>query len=312
MKELQEQITGELQAIVKVIESVTGLPSRWSGKLELVADAEFKGKKPFRCDVFLDAALAATPERWSTLIHEALHTGSAGYVREDYQDFQGWEEGVVEQLQRLLRAEVLARLHVTVEETVFASIDAGHAYNDFIAAIERLRRILDDREEAEAVTAFYLQLLTTPIKRVLLCCLHRRRDCKACQEESLSCNSPWQIQCFVLDARKEICHHETLLNFNQDYLLDPERQCVLNQVLDARSLEEIDAARQSLRDWLLRHPEDTGMREAFGGLSLLEDIAREQKAERENAASLDTNRLQNLVSRCRRRQRRGLRLRGRD
>ena len=64
----------------------------------------------------------------------------------------------------------------------------------------------------------------------------------------------------------------------------PERECLLNQVLDARTLAEIDAATHALREWLRRYPEDTGIREGFEGLSLMRDIAEEQEAEREQEA----------------------------
>lgn len=64
---------------------------------------------------------------------------------------------------------------------------------------------------------------------------------------------------------------------------NPERERVLDQVLDARSLTEIMAAEQELRSWLKRNPEDTGIRETFEGLSLMRDIAEEQEAERVSA-----------------------------
>jgi len=64
---------------------------------------------------------------------------------------------------------------------------------------------------------------------------------------------------------------------------NPERERVLDQVLDARSLTEIRAAEQELRSWLKNNPKDTGIREAFEGLSLMRDIAEEQEAERMSA-----------------------------
>ena len=61
---------------------------------------------------------------------------------------------------------------------------------------------------------------------------------------------------------------------------NPERKCILKQVLDARTLPEIDAATETLRAWVRRNPADVGIVEAFEGLSLLHDIAEEQEAER--------------------------------
>jgi hypothetical protein len=60
----------------------------------------------------------------------------------------------------------------------------------------------------------------------------------------------------------------------------PERQQLLDLVLDARTLAEIDEATRQLREWLCLHPDDVGMREGFEGLSLMRDIAVEKEAER--------------------------------
>lgn len=159
MESLHTQVTEEVRRIVDIVEDLTSLQSRWSGKVELVENADFKGKKPFRCDILLNALLATQLERWSTLIHEVLHTVSAGYARDDYQDFQGWEEGVVELLQRLFRARILSRLQIEVDEEFFQSVDEGHAYNNFIAALEQLRvRVGKTQEE------FYLLLSHTPLR----------------------------------------------------------------------------------------------------------------------------------------------------
>ena len=58
----------------------------------------------------------------------------------------------------------------------------------------------------------------------------------------------------------------------------PERERILDQVLDARTLPEIATAIELLRDWVRQNPADTGIREAFEGLSLMRDIAGEQQA----------------------------------
>jgi hypothetical protein len=60
--------------------------------------------------------------------------------------------------------------------------------------------------------------------------------------------------------------------------IDLAREALLDQVFDARSLAEIAAAKQALRDWLAAHPEETGMADAFEVLSHQEDFAREQEA----------------------------------
>lgn len=97
--------------------------------------------------------------RWSTLIHEALHTISAGYVPTDYRNFPGWEEGVVERLQRVYRLTVLGRLGVSVEDELFRVSEEKHNYNKYIQALEGVRLILNIAD-----ADFYTNLLQTPIR----------------------------------------------------------------------------------------------------------------------------------------------------
>src|SRR3712207_4697154 len=107
-----ERVARELQQLRSVLERITGLQSRWSGRVELVPNAPFRGLKPYQCDICLNATLADRPGRWRTLICESLHAFSTGYNPTDYSALPGWEEGLNEQLQRVLRADVLAQLGV--------------------------------------------------------------------------------------------------------------------------------------------------------------------------------------------------------
>ena len=59
MDDLEARTQQELTGIVSLLTELTGLPSRWSGRVELVPDAEFKGRKRQMCDIQIDAALAA-------------------------------------------------------------------------------------------------------------------------------------------------------------------------------------------------------------------------------------------------------------
>ena len=142
-------------ALVKML----GRPSRWSGRAELTDSPYIRGAKPFRCDIVINLELSRQDERWRTLIHEMLHTFSAGYQPLDYAAFRGWEEGVVEQLQRLLRPSILTTLGLEIEESLFADIDQNHDYTEYIDALETIRETL----ETEA-TAFYASLLAVPIR----------------------------------------------------------------------------------------------------------------------------------------------------
>src|SRR5262249_31165515 len=74
--------------------------------------------------------------------------------RETYRNFQGWEEGIVEQLQRMLRGPVVVKLGATLDEPANLAIDSEHGYNGYIEALEELRGALD---EPQAV--FYRRLL---------------------------------------------------------------------------------------------------------------------------------------------------------
>lgn len=63
--------------------------------------------------------------------------------------------------------------------------------------------------------------------------------------------------------------------------LDQARERLHNQVLDATTLAEIADATQALRAWISAHPEDEWLRDGFEQLSLMQDIAEEQEAERQ-------------------------------
>ncbi|HZO88665.1 MAG TPA: hypothetical protein VFB38_10040 [Chthonomonadaceae bacterium] len=154
------RIQEELRQIAAILEEVIGRESNWNRELYLIPNADFLGKKPFDCRIELDDALVNLDVRWRTLIHEILHSFSEGYNLRDYNQFYGWEEGVVERLQRIVRPQILFRLGIIVAEETFASVEAGHPFNPYIEALERIRQALN----AEAEQAFYLQLLKTPIR----------------------------------------------------------------------------------------------------------------------------------------------------
>jgi len=158
----EAQIRAELERIMPLISALTGLPAPWSGVIELVEDADSKGKKRFSCDIQIDAALARQEIRWATLIHESLHCHSVGYNGTDYRLNRGWEEGVVEQLQRMFRSRVLSEIGIAIDESVFQQAAEYHRYNRYIRALESLRQALP--QFASDQEAFYKTLLATPIR----------------------------------------------------------------------------------------------------------------------------------------------------
>ena len=156
--DLTTQVRAELQQIMPVVSELTGLPTRWSGRVEIVTSADFLGQKRFSCDILISDTVVNQPERWSTLLHEALHAVSTGYIRDDFLTLPGWEEGAVEQLQRLLRPEIISHLGIALPESVFAFREINHPYNAYISALEKIRIVLRVSE-----VQFYQRLLATPI-----------------------------------------------------------------------------------------------------------------------------------------------------
>jgi hypothetical protein len=61
--------------------------------------------------------------------------------------------------------------------------------------------------------------------------------------------------------------------------LDDARDQLTRQVLGARTLADIAAARQSLRDWLAAHPEEQGMRWGFEQLAQMQEAAEAEQAD---------------------------------
>lgn len=149
----------EVNALVAAAIRLTGLTSNWNGEILLVPGADFKGKKRFSCGIEIHVDLAEQEARWSTLLHEVLHSLSVGYVASAYWQSPGWEEGVIEQLQRLYRSAVLDALEISVDADVFLILDAKHRYNGYIAALEALRTFV-----AAEPFDFYLSLLKRPIR----------------------------------------------------------------------------------------------------------------------------------------------------
>ena len=58
------------------------------------------------------------------------------------------------------------------------------------------------------------------------------------------------------------------------------RRRVNEQVLQANSLVEIEAAKQVLRDWLRAYPEEQGMRDGFEVLYTIQEIIEDENARR--------------------------------
>lgn len=103
-----DSVLEKLQQMRLFMEQTLGWSSRWSGVLEVDTNLLHAGAKGFDCririrhDIFLDPSF-----RWRTLLHELLHSFSPAYSPSEYRMFLGWEEGVVEQMQRLFRQRAI-------------------------------------------------------------------------------------------------------------------------------------------------------------------------------------------------------------
>ncbi len=84
MDSTEAQAQQEVAQVVRIVDKLTGLPSRWGGRVELMPKPDYKGAKAFSCLIFPDAAIVDQDKRWMTLIHEALHYVSVGFARNDY------------------------------------------------------------------------------------------------------------------------------------------------------------------------------------------------------------------------------------
>jgi hypothetical protein len=163
---LEESLRRELEALRDTVEELTGLSSRWNGTVVVMESAEIallQGKallaeKQWDCTILVNSALAGIPLRWRTLSHEVLHSVSAGINEVHYKQFKGWEEGVVESLQRLLRPQILSHIGVNVPESVFTPVETLWLFNGYIEALESLRNYVELPKEQ-----FYLELIKTPL-----------------------------------------------------------------------------------------------------------------------------------------------------
>lgn len=157
---LRSEAESDLSRVIAEIESLTGFASRWSGEV-IVRGLEFgqAGQKHGWCGISIREDVLLVPEyRWTTMIHEGLHSVSAAFgpARLDPTN-RRWEEAIVEQAQRLLRTDLLAALHIELDEDVLRARDGSHRYNEHIRALEAQRNA-----EGDEAREFYMRLLGSP------------------------------------------------------------------------------------------------------------------------------------------------------
>lgn len=166
----QERITEEIRQVITEVEQMTGLHSRWNGSVTvwearlagIMGRRPFIAKKTWDCGITVVDALIEDNQRWRTLIHEALHSVSVGMNEADYGRFLGWEEGVVEWLQRHWRRQILLTLGVDIPEDRFADIERIWPLNGYLDALETLRAGC-----GQEPAFFYRTLIRTPLAQRL-------------------------------------------------------------------------------------------------------------------------------------------------
>ena len=163
---MQSHVEDETRRLVLLVEEATGLRLRWSGQVVVLEDAAMQsllgrrllGEKRWGCEILLHADLRNNPLRWRTLLHEVLHSVSAGTTEQDYRRFRGWEEGTVEWLQRRWRPEMLRSLEVSIPKDLFAAAEHYWPLNGYLEALQALQEACGVEEDQ-----FYLNLLQTPL-----------------------------------------------------------------------------------------------------------------------------------------------------
>jgi hypothetical protein len=179
---LRAQAEADLSRVIQEIVSLTGLPARWNGSVAVRGmDFAHSGQKHSLCLITLrEDTLTSWEQRWTTMIHEGLHSVSGTFSAKRLDPTQNrWEEGVAEQVQRLIRDDVLQTLGVSLDAEVIRGLDARHRYNQHIRSLE-IYRVAARRQPRD----FYLELLrSTPIERSRLLVTALRASAERREEE---------------------------------------------------------------------------------------------------------------------------------
>jgi len=97
-----------------------------------------------------------------------IHAHSTGVLAGVYQREKGWEEGPVENLQRVLRQEILQAVGVIVEDAVLSADDRLFPYEKHVEDMESLRAVLRPEDSSpdnrQAAITFYRDLLSMPLE----------------------------------------------------------------------------------------------------------------------------------------------------
>ena len=159
---LPQRIREEMRGVIAELERLTHLPSQWNNQIEITPTSNRAfGGKTFGCLIRIRADIATTEARWLTMIHEALHCFSTERSADASLRYPGYEEGVVESLQIVLRQEILDALTTPIPAPFCVDRDIKSAYTDYRNALEAMREALGLQEPR----IFYLELLAAPLEQ---------------------------------------------------------------------------------------------------------------------------------------------------
>ena len=95
---IERQVLIDLRGIVRKVETLTGLRTRWSGELIVSDEVDSFGDPAYRAKfgwdhhIYVHFKFLRTNALPGSLLHEAFHSVSAGVTRRAYIEYPGFEE----------------------------------------------------------------------------------------------------------------------------------------------------------------------------------------------------------------------------
>lgn len=273
-----------IRPVVELAEKLVGRESTWNGKFFPTMDDSWGHNAAFDPQTGNILSTPGQPgEGLAVAIpHEVLHSVSNSSEFPEEASV-GWEEGVVEQYNRLHRDDFVPALFPNLSEEERKRVQSHaysdslvHPYNDFIQPLERLRSQLGmDSEE------YYKGLMQVPVDDrpdLVVTWAHQRLD-KDDLDEFLITELP--------DAEYRM-QYGRKADFSID--LSVEQEALIRQMLGPRNLDEVAAAKSASREWLEKHPGDRRVQLAANGMLRIELWLKADSSSRKKAdASLLLN-----------------------
>ncbi len=166
-----EHYVRELRQVQVLLERLlSGRECRWNGNFVPVNYLLTWGQIQWdearaSCAICVDRGVLSTEARWIVYFHEMLHAFSTGAEEPGvYFGLRGWEEGLVETLERLLRPELVQELGLQFSAPVLEEIrqyESLNNYNRYVRALEAISQ--EAGYDTGAWRTFLIELLSTPL-----------------------------------------------------------------------------------------------------------------------------------------------------